>query len=210
MEPLASFFAVALTAIFVVVDPPGVVPIFAAMTSGRTPAEVRRTALRASLAGAAILAVFALAGRALLEALGIRVDAFRIAGGLLLLAAAFDMLRARVSECRCTPGEVEDARHREDVAVFPVAIPMLAGPGAMATVMVLMARAPTRWHAVAVLLAIAVTFAGSWLALRSATLVQRVLGPAVLSAAQRVLGLVLGALAVQFVVDGGLGLLRGP
>jgi len=207
LEPVASFFAVALTALFVVVDPPGVVPVFAALTAGRAPAEVRRTALRASIAGAGILLGFALAGRALLAALGVDVAAFRVAGGLLLLATAADMLRAQVSACRCTPGEVEDARARADVAIVPVAIPMLAGPGALATVLVLMSRASTPWHVGAVLLAVVLTFAASWLALRSAPLVQRVVGPSVLSAVQRVLGLVLGALAVQFVVDGGRALL---
>lgn len=209
MNPVFPFFAASLTALFVVVEPLGVVPVFAALTRERPRDEVRRIALRASLVGGLVLVLFALGGRLFLDALGVRIDAFRMAGGLLLLLTALDMLRAKQSSCRCSAREVKDAQSRDDVAVVPVAIPLLAGPGAMATVMMLMSRASAPGSTAAVLGAIALTFFASYLVLRSAEPIARWVGPSVLAVVERVLGLVLAAMALQFIVEGGLNLLRG-
>jgi multiple antibiotic resistance protein len=207
MSETWSFFVAALSTIFVIVEPFGVVPAFAAMTAGRPALDVRKIALRASVVGAAVLFLFAIGGRLLLDLLGVRIDAFRMAGGLLLLLTALDMLRAKQVACRCSKEELEDAKAKDDIAVVPLAIPLLSGPGAMAAVMMLMSRASGGGQVGAVLLAIAITFVVSFVVLRSASAISSAVGPSVMAAVQRVLGLVLGAMSLQFIVEGGVNLL---
>ena len=143
-----SFFVSAFTALFLIVEPFGALPSFALLTQGKRDAEIKDIARRASLVGALILTAFALVGRFLLEALGVGIDALRAAGGLLLLLTALDMLRAKKeASCRCSVAELSAAAKKEDIAIVPVAIPMLSGPGAMATVMMLTARASSSWSA---------------------------------------------------------------
>lgn len=204
---MAPFFAAALASLFVVVEPIGVVPMFVALTQGRSREEVRRIALRASVVGALVLTLFAVGGKLFLDALGVRMDAFRMAGGLLLLLTALDMLRGRQSSCRCSKQEVDAAAPQDDLAVVPLAIPLLAGPGAMATVMMLMSRASSPGMIAAVFVAVGLTFLASYLVLRSAEPISKWMGPAVTAAIARVLGLVLAAMALQFIVEGGLNLL---
>jgi len=205
---MLTFFTASLAGLFVVVEPFGVVPMFVALTRGRPPAEVRRIALRASVVGALVLSLFAIGGKVLLEVLGVRLDAFRMAGGLLLLLTALDMLRGKPSSCRCSAKELDAALPKEDVAIVPVAIPLLAGPGSMATIMMLMTRASTPAQGAAVFGALGVTFVASYLVLRGAEPLSRWLGPSAIAVVERVLGLVLAALALQFIVDGGLGLFQ--
>jgi multiple antibiotic resistance protein len=195
-------------ALFVIVEPFAALPMFAAL-SGRRPArELPRIARRASLAGAIILAVFAIAGRQLLAALGLSLDAVRAAGGLVLLFTALDMLRGRLSSCRCTPGEVTAASEGGgDIALVPLAIPLLAGPGAIATVVTLVSTHGGAGQLAAVLAAIALVFAATYVVLGSAALAQRLIGPAALTAAERVLGLLLAALSAQLLATGIRGLL---
>ena len=202
-----SFFVAALSTIFVIVEPLGVVPAFAAMTAGRPTVEVRHVAFRASLVGAGVLFLFAIGGRLLLDLLGVRIDAFRMAGGLLLLLTALDMLRAKQAACRCSKEELDDAKAKDDIAVVPLAIPLLSGPGAMAAVMMLMSRASGGGQVLAVLVAIAITFAVSFVVLRSASAISAAVGLSVMAAVQRVLGLVLGAMSLQVIVEGGVNLL---
>lgn len=209
MPALLSEFLVAFAALFVVVEPLGAVPLFTTLTRNRPSGEARAIARRASVVGAGVLGGFALAGHGLLSVLGVRIDAFRMAGGLLLLLTALDMLRAQASGCRCSPQEMNAAQGHEDLAVVPLAIPVLAGPGSMATVMMLMSRGAGLGSVVAVLAAVVAVFVASWAVLRSAERVAGWLGPSLLSVIQRVLGLVLAALSIQFVVEGGLNLLRG-
>lgn len=204
------FFSVAFAAVFVVVEPFGLVPTFAALTRGRPTGEVERIARRASLVGAVVLALFTLLGRPLLGLLGVGVDAFRTAGGLLLLLTAFDMLRGQTSSCRCSPRELPEPGSRGDIAIIPVAIPLLAGPGSMATVMALTARNGGSPRAAGVVLAaVALTFTISYVVLRAASLLQRFLGEAVMPVVQRVLGLVLAAMALQLLAEGARSLLFG-
>ena len=201
---VVGFSLVSLSAVLVVVDPLAAVPFFLAMTSEERPEGRREIARRASVAAFLVLAGFALTGALLFRALGITMAAFKMAGGVLLLVMAVDMLRTRASAARITQPEVEEGASKEDVAIVPLAMPLLAGPGSIATVVVLMARARQGelWRAVPVLGAIAVTCAVTYLVLRSASRVDRVLGRTGMALLQRVAGLLLAAIAAQFLVDG--------
>jgi multiple antibiotic resistance protein len=201
MTSALEFFVVCLSAIFVVVDPIAATPMVATMTAGRDRAEVRSIVKRATLVGALLLVLFTLFGGVLFRLLHIELSAFRVAGGVLLLLTALDMLRGKLSSCKCSAEDVEDARTKPDIAIVPLATPLLAGPGAIATVMVLVSEngdsAP-----VFVILAILVTFAASYFVLRSAELVQRALRKSGMALVQRVMGLVLAAVSIQFIADG--------
>ncbi len=194
---------VSLSAIFFVVDPLAAVPFFIAMTRD-DPGRRRETALRASLTAGLVLATFAVAGAWIFQVLGISLGAFKIAGGIVLLLLALDMIRTQPSRTRITEKEVEAGAGQEDVAIVPLAMPLLAGPGSIATVVVLMARARTGpwWHALPVLGAIAVTAAASYLILAGAARTERVLGRTGLAILERAAGLLLVAVAVQFMLDG--------
>jgi multiple antibiotic resistance protein len=141
---------------------------------------------------------------------GVSLSAFRVAGGIVLLITALDMLRARQSETRTSPEEAQEATSKEDVAIVPLAIPLLAGPGAIATVMVLMSRASGVVSVVAVLVSVVLTMTASYFLLRGASLVQRVLGQSGVAILQRVMGLLLAAIAVQFIAEGGRELVGLP
>ena len=152
---------------------------------------------------------FAVFGGLIFKVFGISLGAFRVAGGILLLITALDMLRARPSETRTTPSEQAEGERKEDVALVPLAMPLLAGPGAIATAMVLMAKGGDNLlSAVPVLVAIVLTFVASYFVLRAAGFVQRVLKQSGVAILERVMGLILAAIAVQFIADGGKDLLR--
>ncbi len=197
-----AFTVSTLTTLLLVVDAPGVVPIFLAMTVSDSAAHQRATARRASVVTAVVLASFAAAGSLIFRVLGISLGAFRIAGGVLLFLLAVDMLRAERSRQRTSPEEEAEGRDRSDVSVFPLAIPMMAGPGATSTVMVLVSRAERAWQYAAVFLAIFITALVSYWLLRAAVVIERRLGKTGLNVIQRVMGLILAATAVQFVVEG--------
>jgi multiple antibiotic resistance protein len=202
-EVLATFL-VSLSAIFFVVDPLAAVPMFLAMTRSDSVQKRRQTALRASFTAALILSGFALGGAWIFKLLGIGLPAFKVAGGVVLLLLALDMLRIQPSKTRITEGEVEEGAGKEDIAIVPLAMPLLAGPGSIATAIVLMARARVGpwWHAAAVLLAIALTCAASWLILAGAARTERMLGKTTLAILERAAGLLLVAIAIQFMMDG--------
>jgi len=206
-----KFALVALSAVFFVIDPMANVPIFLSITASDTPAQRRRIAGRAAFATWLTLSIFALAGGLIFEAFGISLGAFKIAGGLMLLLMAIDMMRAQPSPTRTTAEEQGEARARDDIAIFPLAIPMLAGPGAIATVMVLMSRAA--WHPVrtiSVFVAVAVTSAAAWLLMRGAANAERLLPKTLLRAFERVMGLLLAAVAVEFIAGGVRDMLKPP
>ncbi|QDE69679.1 MULTISPECIES: MarC family protein [Myxococcus] len=208
MPEYASLFLVSLSAIFFVVDPIGVVPLFLAMTAGDTQEKVRRTAMRACLVACGMMLFFALFGGVIFKVFGVSLGAFRVAGGILLLITALDMLRARPSETRTTPSEEQEGVVKEDVAIVPLAIPLLAGPGAIATSMVLMAKGDTLVSAIPVLAAVVLTFVASYFILRASGFIQRVLRQSGVAIVERVMGLILAAIAVQFIADGGKELFR--
>lgn len=193
---------VSLSAILFIVDPIGVVPIFLSMTAGDSNEKIRRTALRACIVAGALLLFFALFGGLIFKVFSVSLGAFRVAGGILLLITALDMLRARASETRTSGPEAREGAQKEDIALVPLAMPLLAGPGAIAAAMVLMARGDTYVSAVPVLLAIVITFTVSYFVLRAAGLVQRVLKQSGVAILERVMGLILAAIAVQFIADG--------
>lgn len=188
--------------LLVVVDPLGLAPIFAALTQGYSGKRKRETALRGTILGAAILFLFALVGGALLGALGIGIPAFRIAGGLLLFLLSLDMIFARPAGLRSrTVRDQEEDAYEQDVSVFPLAIPLLAGPGAITTVLLYAGGRDAAQLA---------AFTGVLLAVLLLTLASLLLAPRVMSlfgetganVLSRVLGVLLAALAVQFVLDG--------
>ncbi|NTX08425.1 NAAT family transporter [Myxococcus sp. CA051A] len=208
MKAYLAQFLVALPAIFFVVDPIGVVPLFLAMTSGDTKEKIRRTAMRACLVACGLMTFFALFGTIIFKVFGVSLGAFRVAGGILLLITALDMLRARPSATRTTPTEEQEGAVKEDVAIVPLAIPLLSGPGAIATAMVLMARGNSMTATLPVLAAIILTFVASYFILRASGLVQRVLRQSGVAIVERVMGLILAAIAVQFIADGAKELMK--
>lgn len=188
----------------VVIDPIGIAPLFGALTHGFEPAERARTAARAVLLAGAILFGFAFAGRRLLGALGIGLPAFQIAGGVLLFLLAIDMVFARQSGLRSTtPAEQREAARRQDIWVFPLAFPLIAGPGALTTLLLVFAGHDAHLTvSVAVLAVLTVVLLLTYGALRVADRIMRLLGETGANVISRVLGLVLAALAVQFVLNG--------
>ncbi|HET9623209.1 MAG TPA: MarC family protein [Kofleriaceae bacterium] len=204
-EDNLKFAVVALSAMFFVIDPIANVPIFLTITAQDAPAQRRRIALRAAAATWLTLCIFALAGGLIFQAFGISLGAFKIAGGIMLLLMSVDMMRAQPSPTRTTAEEQGEASEtaRDDIAIFPLAVPMLAGPGAIATVMVLMSRAA--WHPVrttAVFVAVTVTCLAAWLLMRSAASAEKLLPKTLLRAFERIMGLLLAAVAVEFVAGG--------
>jgi len=199
-----DFLKTALVTLLVTLDPPGLAPLFIGLTLGMTPAAKREVALRASVIAFAILAFFALGGRFVLEALGVTIPAFRIAGGLLLFYIAFDMVFALKAERRSEiASDAMAIDHIRNIAAFPLAIPLMAGPGSITAAMLLADRAGGDWFALAGLLAIdAVVMAVSFVALVAAERISSLLGTTGKAVLTRMLGVVLAALAVQFVVDG--------
>lgn len=194
--------------LLVVVDPVGIAPVYLGLVEGRPERERRRIARRAVVVAGVVLFGFALGGAWLLEQLGISMDAFRIAGGILLFRIAVGMVMAAPHE-RETKEEEEESRSRPDVSVFPLAIPLIAGPGSMASMMILVGQAGKDVRALAIVFAMtAAVLALTWLALRLSTTLGRVLRRTGVNVVTRVLGVLLAALAVQYVADGVRGLLR--
>jgi multiple antibiotic resistance protein len=196
-------FLYALVALMVIVDPPGTAAVFAAMTPNDTAAERASQARRACIIAFIILAVFGLAGEQLLSSLGIGLPAMRVAGGILLFITAADMVRGNHAT-RNTDEERQAAiATDDDIAVFPLAIPLIAGPGAMTSMVVLHSHAGgDPWRIAAIEAAVAVVILSQFLLLLGARWVARLLGETGSSVAGRVLGVLLAALAVQIALDG--------
>jgi multiple antibiotic resistance protein len=202
LSRIFSFTLSTVTTLLVVVDAPAAVPIYLSMTETDSIEHKRRTAFRAALAAGIVLASFGAVGGLIFRVLGISLGAFRIAGGVLLFLLAIDMLRAQRSPQRTSPEEEAEGQDRPDVSIFPLAFPMLAGPGATSTVMVLVSRAERAWQYIVVFGAILLTAFVSYGFLRGALRVERRLGRTGMNVLQRVMGLILAATAVQFVVEG--------
>ncbi|MGI8968893.1 MAG: MarC family protein [Chloroflexota bacterium] len=198
-----AFFAAAVVTIFGVVDPIGIAPLFIALTANLNSKERLRVIHRATIVASIILLAFAAVGRAVLDSLGITVPAFSIAGGILLLLISIDMLFGRLSRTRETNEEARDAQNSADVSVFPLAIPILAGPGAIATEVLYMSQAGTDVVKIlSVLAAIAIAVVASYLSMRLSGLLLRLLGRTGVFVIGRVIGILLAALAIQFVLNG--------
>lgn len=196
-----DFAITAALSLLVIVDPVGLAPIFISIAGDRSESERRRIASRAVVVAAFILLGFAAVGEPLLAYLGVSIDALRIAGGILLFKLAFDMILGHRE--RQTRDEEIEATHREDITIFPLAIPLMAGPGAFATVLVLVADAEGDFELLGIVAgAIIAVLILSWFSLRLSAKVTDALGTTGVNVITRVLGIILASLAVQLVADG--------
>jgi multiple antibiotic resistance protein len=198
-----------LVGIFAILNPLGTIPIYLSLMADRRPDEMRRTALKAAVAVAVILTLAVWVGGALLSFFGIGLPAFRIAGGLLVLLIAIAMFAAKTSPARHTDAEQVEAEAKSDISVVPLAIPLLAGPGAISLAIVDAHQAGSLTGKLAFNLGILGIAAIVWIVLRMAEPIGRRLGTGGLNIATRVMGLILAAMAVQFMADGMLELFPG-
>lgn len=200
---MLDLFLSAFVTLFVVIDPPGCAPIYAGLVSGATTRQASAMALRACLIAAAILLLFALFGEQLLGALHIELNSFRIAGGIMLFVIALDMVFEKRTQRREERAEkIKATPEVEDVSVFPMAMPMIAGPGSIATIMLLMGRAQGTEQTVVILAALAAVLVLTLVALIAAKPLMKLLGTQVEAVITRLLGVLLAALAAQYVIDG--------
>ncbi len=202
MNPFLSHTLICFGSVFSIVDPFAAVPIFLVLVGQQPRATQNGVALRASLTCFAVLTAFAAAGSLIFSFFGITIAAFKVAGGILLFGVAFDMLRAKPSATKTTQEERSEAESKEDVGLIPMGIPLLSGPGAMATATVLAGKSHGFEGRVGLHLAIAAVSLIAFIVLRSSMLVARVFGRTGLNVIGRVMGLILAALAVQFIIDG--------
>src|SRR5580692_11132939 len=197
-----EFALLAATSIFFLVDPFTVIPLFLAVTSDSPPQERRWIARRSAWTCAIVLSTFAVAGSLIFKAFGITLPAFKIAGGIILLQIGLDMLQARQSGTRSTPEETQEGTAKEDASIIPLGMPMLAGPGAISTVMVLVGESHEVWQHVVIYSMIVLTSVTSYMILAGADRVRRYMGETGIRILMRLMGLLLVALAVQFVANG--------
>ncbi|WP_136161969.1 MarC family protein [Sphingomonas flavalba] len=200
---MIELFVSALVTFFVVIDPPGCAPIYAGLTADAPRTHARAMAIRAVAVAAAILLVFALFGQDILRALGISLDSFRIAGGIMLFLIALEMVFEKRTQRREDRAQkIIDTPEVEDVSIFPMAMPMIAGPGSIASVMLLMSKGHGIERTLVILAALAVILALTLAALLAAGPLMRLLGARIEAVITRLLGVLLAALAAQFVIDG--------
>jgi multiple antibiotic resistance protein len=200
---MTELFISAFVTFFVVIDPPGCAPIFSSLTAGTDAAHRRAMAIRSVLVASGILLVFAVFGEDLLGALGISLDAFRVAGGIMLFLIALDMVFEKRTERRENRAQdVKAHPEHDDISIFPMAIPMIAGPGSIASVMLLMAKSNGLTESLIVLSALGAMLVLTLIALLLAGPLMKLLGYRVEAMITRILGVVLAALAAQFVIDG--------
>ena len=210
------FSLLALSSIFFLVDPFAALPTFLAITEGADPTHRRRIARKASLTALIVLTTFAFLGQTIFRLFGITLPAFEIAGGVILLLIGIDMLEAKRSPTQEAVGDTAAAAEKEDAGIVPLGVPMLAGPGAITSVMVLVGQAQSsgqmRWEMIAILAAILITAAVCYFVLGNSDRVARVLGDTGIRILVRVMGLLLVALAVQYFVNGltDLGIITRP
>jgi multiple antibiotic resistance protein len=199
---MLTFTLNAFVAVLVIVDPLGNVPIFASLLNHYSPPERHAMIRRACLVGVTILILFTLMGGTILKVFGITIGAFRIAGGLILFGIAMSMLSAQKSRVRITPGEEVEAQSKEDIAIVPLAIPLISGPGAIATVMALQTQADSYLKTGIIILAILSAGLISYITYRYASTFLAKIGETGLNIMTRLLGLILAVMSVQFVING--------
>jgi multiple antibiotic resistance protein len=206
------FSLLALSSIFFLVDPFAALPTFLAITEGADSARRRRIARKGALTAFIVLGAFAFAGETIFKLFGITLPAFEIAGGVILLLIGLDMLEAKRSPTQEAVGDTVAAAQKEDAGIVPLGVPMLAGPGAITSVMVLVGQAQTHWQMAAILISIAFTAAVCYFVLGHSDKVVRLLGDTGIRILVRVMGLLLVALAAQYFVNGlaDLGVIAHP
>ena len=196
------FSLLALSSIFFLVDPFAALPTFLAITEGADPVRRRRIAGKGALTALIVLGTFAFTGEAIFKLFGITLPAFELAGGIILLLIGLDMLQAKRSATQEAAGDTVAAAQKEDAGIVPLGVPMLAGPGAITSVMVLVGQVQSHWQMAAILISIALTALICYLVLGHSGLVVRVLGDTGIRILVRVMGLLLVALAAQYFVNG--------
>ena len=200
---MIELFGSALVTFLVIIDPPGCAPIFASLTRGTSAAHRRAMAVRSSFIAWVILMFFALLGKPMLHALGISLGSFRIAGGVMLFMIALDMVFERRTKRREERAQsIDGTPEAEDISVFPMAMPMISGPGSIASAMLWVSRADDAGEVATVLAAITVVILLTLVTLLAAGPIMRVLGDRIEAMITRILGVILAALAAQFIVDG--------
>ncbi|MCE7596857.1 YchE family NAAT transporter [Vibrio fluvialis] len=184
------------------VNPVGIMPIFVSLTGHMTPDEKKKTARTANVAVAVILITALLGGQMLLDMFSISLDSFRVAGGLLLLSIAFSMMSGKLGEDKQNKQEKSEYISREQVGVVPLAMPLMAGPGAISSTIVYGSRYPAMMDTAGIILTILVFSVASWLLFRSAPYIVRLLGQTGINVITRIMGLILGALGIEFITNG--------
>ncbi len=197
------FFLKALVALFTVVDPIGLAPVTLTLTADLSLYERAFVVTRATMIAAVVVAIFGVFGQAIFAALGVTPPAFSLAGGALLFLVAIDMLFGRQSGARETTREAREARKQEDVSVFPLAIPMIAGPGTLTTIILLNDSAGPDWSLRAMIgVAATLTLAACWITMRISLSIQKRIGVTGITVLSRVQGMLLAAVAAQFMLNG--------
>lgn len=202
VDEIARFSLVALSSVFFTVDPLASIPAFLAMGSRASPERNRAIAKRAAWTCFLVLVLFAMAGSLIFKLFGVTLPAFQIAGGILLFQIALEMLHSQRSRTQEVAAEREEGERKDDFGVTPLGVPMLAGPGAISVVMVLMGQSKAWWQAAPVLLAILITSVASFYVLAGGARLVGRLGETGVRILMRLMGLVLAAMAVQFVLNG--------
>jgi multiple antibiotic resistance protein len=202
VHSILSYAIVAFPSLIVIINPLMVTSVFIALTGNATPAAKRAIIRKTTLVAATILIICAVSGTLIFKFFAITIGAFQIAGGFILFSVAMGMLHAKAPRTQQTPEEMAEALGREDIAIVPLAIPMVSGPGAITTVIVLSGEARATPNIAILFLAIIVTLAIVFAMLRNAARIQKFLGPSGLNITTRLMGLVLAAVAVQFVIHG--------
>jgi multiple antibiotic resistance protein len=202
IKTVLEFALLAITSVFFLVDPFGVIPLFLAVTADSTSSERRAVARRSAFTCAIVLCSFALAGSLIFKMFGITLPAFKIAGGIILMGIGLDMLQAKQSGTKATAEEQQEGAEKQDASIIPLGIPMLAGPGAISAVMVLVGESHSVWRQAIIYATILLTSFLSFLILAGADGVRKYLGETGIRILMRLMGLLLVALAVQFIVNG--------
>ncbi|KLN66236.1 MULTISPECIES: YchE family NAAT transporter [Vibrio] len=184
------------------VNPVGIMPVFVSLTGHMTQEEKHKTAVTANLAVAIILVVSLMAGQILLDMFSISLDSFRVAGGLLLLSIAFSMMSGKLGEDKQNKQEKSEYVSREQIGVVPLAMPLMAGPGAISSTIVYGSRYPGMFDTVGIVITIIIFALCTWLLFRSAPLIVRFLGQTGINVITRIMGLILGALGIEFIANG--------
>ncbi|USD66078.1 YchE family NAAT transporter [Vibrio sp. SCSIO 43136] len=184
------------------VNPVGIMPIFVSLTSHMSPEEKIKTATTANISVAVILIVSLLAGQALLDMFSISLDSFRVAGGLLLMSIAFTMMSGKLGEDKQNKQEKSEFVSREQIGIVPLAMPLMAGPGAISSTIVFGSRYPTWFDTFAIILTVIAFAFSSWLLFRSAPYIVRLLGQTGINVITRIMGLILAALGIEFIANG--------
>lgn len=201
-DTLAAFALLCFTSLLAIINPVSVTPMYLALTAGYDPAHRRKTLNQGIVTAFMVLVVFALLGGSIFQLFGITIHAFRIAGGILFFGIGMDMLQAKRSRVKATEEEEEEGRGKENTGITPLGIPMITGPGAITTVMVLMTRADTVERVGVVLGAVVAVLAISYFVLLAAPRLTRFFGQTGLNVMTRIMGLLVTVIGVQFIVDG--------